>query len=130
MKDIKKCYIEIAIINDIKTFNYDVFVYGGRLEYGEPHFHFADKIKGGNWQFLVQIPIVEQWKQSKELYIIESSNNEFNWSVFKKEKKELIEWLDKPNIIFDGYTNLQYIRLQWNGLNIENKNVSQLKNIV
>ena len=43
--------IEEARINDTSDFPYDVFVYGGdsygsgRNEHGEPHFHFADKIK-------------------------------------------------------------------------------------
>ena len=45
----------MARINDPMVFPYDVFVYGGdsygtgRNEHGDPHFHFADKIKGGNW---------------------------------------------------------------------------------
>ena len=127
--------LEMARINDVKEFPFDVFVYGGdsygsgRNEHGEPHFHFSDKIKGGKWQFSILIPTVEQWKQSKELYIYETSNGDYNWTGLKKEKKLLIEWLDKPNKIFSSLTNIQYIRLQWNALNTDNKNVSQISKI-
>jgi len=125
--------LEMARINDPKEFPFDVFVYGGdsygtgRNEHGDPHFHFADKIKGGKFHFSVLIPTVEEWKQNKELYISESSTGEYNWNGLKKEKKLLIEWLDKPNKIYSGFSNLEYIRLQWNGLNTDNKNVSQIK---
>jgi hypothetical protein len=128
--------LEMARINDIEEFPFDVFVYGGdsygsgRNEHGDPHFHFADKIKGGGWQFSVLIPTVEQWKQSKELYISETSNGDYTWSGFKKEKKSLIEWLDKPNNMVGGVlTNIEVIRQQWNILNTDNKNVSQIKRI-
>jgi hypothetical protein len=125
----------MARINDIKEFPYDVFVYGGdsygsgRNEHGEPHFHFADKIKGGKWSFSVLIPTVEEWNQNKELYISETSNGDYNWTGLKKEKKSLIEWLDKPFIDINTLTNLEYIRSQWNTLNRDNKNVSQIKRI-
>jgi hypothetical protein len=128
--------LEMARINDPKDFTYDVFVYGGdsygsgRNEHGDPHFHFADKIKGGKWQFSVFIPTVEEWAQNKELYIYETSNGEYNWSGLKKEKKLLIEWLDKPNKMVGGVlTNIEVIRQQWNMLNTDNKNVSQIKRI-
>lgn len=128
--------LEMARINDPKDFTYDVFVYGGdsygsgRNEHGDPHFHFADKIKGGNWQFSVFIPTVEEWNQNKELYIYETSNGDYNWSGLKKEKKLLIEWLDKPNKMVGGVlTNIEVIRQQWNMLNTDNKNVSQIKRI-
>jgi len=51
---------------------FDVFVYGGdsygagRNEHSDPHFHFADKIKGGKWQFSVFIPTTEEWNQNKK----------------------------------------------------------------
>ncbi len=127
--------LEMARINDPKEFPFDVFVYGGdsygtgRNEHCDPHFHFADKIKGGNWHFSVFIPTVEEWNQNKELYIYETPNGDYNWSGLKKEKNLLIEWLDKPNKIYSGFSNLEYIRLQWNGLNTDNKNVSQIKRI-
>ncbi len=128
--------LEMARINDPKDFTYDVFVYGGdsyvsgRNEHGDPHFHFADKIKGGKWQFSVFIPTVEEWNQNKELYIYETSNGDYNWSGLKKEKKLLIEWLDKPNKMVGGVlTNIEVIRQQWNMLNTDNKNVSQIKRI-
>jgi len=126
--------LEMARINDPNDFPFDVFVYGGdsygsgRNEHGEPHFHFADKIKGGKWSFSILIPTVEEWNQNKELYIYETSND-YYWNGLKKEKKMLIEWLDKPNKIFNYLSNLEYIRLQWNGLNVDNKNVSQVKRI-
>lgn len=127
--------LEMARINNIDEFPYDVFVYGGdsygygRKEHGDPHFHFADKIKVGDWQFSVLIPTVEQWIQSKELYIYETSNGKYNWGGFKNEKKSLIEWLDFSNVFDRTKTNLEFIRLQWNVLNIDNKNVSQIKRI-
>ena len=127
--------LEMARINDPKEFPFDVFVYGGdsygsgRKEHGDPHFHFSDKIKVGNWQFSVLIPTVEQWGQNKELYISETSNGDWNWIGLKKEKKSLIEWLDKPNKDFELYSNLEVIRREWNVLNIDNKNVSQIKRI-
>jgi hypothetical protein len=127
--------LEMARINDIKEFPYDVFVYGGdsyengRNEHGEPHFHFADKIKGGKWQFSILIPTVEEWKQNKEIYISETSNGDYKWTGFKKEKKYLIDWLDKPNNNLNLYSNLEIIRQQWNILNTDNKNVKQIKRI-
>ena len=127
--------LEMSRINNIDEFPYDVFVYGGdsygsgRKEHGDPHFHFADKIKGGGWQFSVLIPTVEQWIQNKELYIYETSNGKYNWSGFKNEKKSLIEWLDFSNVFDRTKTNLEFIRLQWNVINIDNKNVSQIKRI-
>jgi len=128
--------IEMARINDITKYPYDVFVYGGnsygsgRNEHGKPHFHFADKIKGGNWQFSVLIPTVEEWNQNKDLYIYETSNGEYNWRGFKDEKKSLIEWLDLNNEDLSFYTNLEVIRYNWNVLNKDNKNVSQIKKIM
>jgi hypothetical protein len=128
--------LEMARINDPKDFTYDVFVYGsdsygsGRNEHSDPHFHFADKIKGGKWQFSVFIPTVEEWNQNKELYIYETSNGDYNWSGLKKEKKLLIDWLDRPNKMVGGVlTNIEVIRQQWNMLNTDNKNVSQIKRI-
>jgi len=127
--------LEMARINDPKELPYDVFVYGGdsygtgRNEHDDPHFHFADKIKGGKFHFSVLIPTVEEWKQNKELYISETSNGDYNWSELKKQKKLLIEWLDKTNKFDIDKTNLEFIRLQWNVLNVDNKNVSQIKRI-
>lgn len=126
--------LEMARINDPKEFPFGVFVYGGdsygsgRNENGEPHFHFTDKIKGGEWQFSVLIPTVGQWDQSKELYIYETSNGDYNWTGLRKEKL-LIEWLQGKNKFDKDKTNLEFIRLQWNVLNIDNKNVSQIKRI-
>lgn len=128
--------LEMARINDINTFRYDVFVYGGdsygsgRNEHGKPHFHFSDNIKGGKWQFSVLIPSVEEWNQRKELYIYETSNNDYYWTGLRKEKRQIIEWLDQSNHFDSSKTNLEFIRLQWNVLNIDNKNVSQINRIM
>ena len=127
--------IEMTRINDRSDFNYDVFIKGGdhygqgRKEHGDPHFHFYDKVKGGNWEFSILIPTVEEWKQNKELYISESSTNDYTWSGFRKEKKLLIEWMDKKNNTAKKYTNIEMIRLQWNLSNKDNKNVKQLSKI-
>jgi hypothetical protein len=127
--------LEMARINDPKEFPYDVFVYGGnsygsgRNEHGEPHFHFADKIKGGKWSFSVLIPTVEEWKQNKDLYVCETTTGYYDWRGLKKEKKFLIEWLDNFNKDLTAYTNLEVIRYNWNTLNKDNKNVSQIKRI-
>ena len=127
--------LEMARINDPKEFPFDVFVYGGdsygsgRKEHGDPHFHFSDNIKGGNWQFSILIPTVEQWNQNKELYISETSNGDWNWIGLRKEKKLLMDWLDQSNKMVGVLTNLEVIRQQWNVLNIDNKNVSQIKRI-
>lgn len=124
--------VEMARINDKNEFPFDVFVYGGdsyrsgRNEHGDPHFHFADKIKGGKWRFSVLIPTVIQWKQNKELYIYETSNGDYNWIGLKKEKLELIKWMDKINHDDKYRTNLELIRFLWNFLNKDNKNVKQI----
>jgi hypothetical protein len=124
--------LEMARINDISDFKYDVFIYGGnsygsgRNEHGEPHFHFSDKIKSGNWEFSILIPTVEEWNQSKELYISETSNGDYNWTGFKREKNNIMLWLDRPNHFLNSMTNLEFIRLQWNVLNTDNKNVKQI----
>jgi len=120
--------LEMARINDLQKFPFDVFVYGGD-SYGDPHFHFADKIKGGNWHFSILIPTIEEWKLRKELYIIESTYGDFYWTGLKKEKKQIIDWLDQPNKFDLEKSNLEFIRLQWNVLNIDNKNVKQIVRI-
>jgi hypothetical protein len=128
--------METARINDYEDLKYAVLVNGGpsdapgEKEYGEPHFHFSDKRINSNWEFSVLIPSVDEWKQSKELYIIESKTGDFTWSGFRKQKKQLVEWLDKKcpktNNVF---TNLEYIRMEWNTLNSDNKNVNQIAKI-
>jgi hypothetical protein len=127
--------VEMARININDGFPYCVYVKGGdhygqgRKEHGDPHFHFYDKAKGGNWEFSVLIPTVEEWKQNKNIYISETFNGDYNWTGFKSIKKDLIEWLDKKNKISKTHTNIEFIRLQWNVLNIDNKNVKQLSRI-
>lgn len=128
--------VEIARIGTRQTIPYDVFVNGGdsygkgRNEHGEPHFHFSDNIKGGGkFSFSILIPTPTEWSNNKDLTIIESNTGSNEWKKFKNEKKALIIWLDKPNNITNEFTNLQFIRLQWNTLNIDNKNVKQLDSI-
>ena len=82
-----------------------------------------------NFQFSILIPTVDEWLQNKDVYIYETSNGDYNWKGLKKEKESLIEWLDQPNKFDISKTNLEFIRLQWNVLNIDNKNVSQIKRI-
>ena len=70
---------------------------------------------------------IKEWEQNKDVYISETSNGDFYWNGLKKIKKDLIEWLDKPNTFDNDKTNLEMIRIQWNILNIDNPNVKQLK---
>lgn len=125
---------ELARVNNIKTFPYDVMVnggdpiHGGRVEHGVPHFHFYDKKIGGKISLSVKIPTIIEWSFKKDLIIIESNNDVYNnWNTLKKERKELIIWLDKKSHIIKTLTNLEYVRLQWNILNKNNTNVNQLK---
>lgn len=83
--------LEMARINDPKEFPYDVFVYGGdsygsgRNEHVEPHFHFADKIKGGNWSWTDQ-ELYEYFNlTSEEIQLIEETISE---PKKKKSKKK------------------------------------------
>lgn len=127
--------VEMAHININDGFKYVVFVNGGnsygkgRNEHGDPHFHFTDKTKGSNFQLSILIPTVEEWSQNKELYISETSNGDYSWNGLIKEKKDLLIWLDKSNTMVNVLTNLEVIRQQWNILNIDNKNVKQIKRI-
>lgn len=125
--------VEMARINNKNEFPFDVFVYGGdsygsgRNEHGKPHFHFADKINGGKWKFSILIPTKTEWNQNKNLYIYETSNGDYNWTGLKKEKSELIKWLDEKNYDDKSKTNLELIRFFWNFLNKDNNNVKQIK---
>ena len=133
---IKTEYVQIVeqarIGKRTSDFPYDVFVRGGnsygsgRNEHGEPHFHFSDKSK--SFEFSILIPTKTQWKQHKELYIIESSNKELDWTGFRKEKRALIKWLDENSHGMDDVkiTNMQMIRTFWNGLNSDNGNVDKI----
>lgn len=125
--------LELARINDKKEFNYDVFVYGGdsygtgRNEHGEPHFHFSDNLKDPQlFKVSVLIPTETEWKQNKEVYICESYSDNYTWKGLRKEKKELLKWMEESNIDMNTMTNIEMIRLQWNILNKDNKNVKQL----
>lgn len=134
VKDIQNGLIlEMARINDKTVFNYDVFVYGGnsygtgRNEHVEPHFHFSDNIKNPQiFSISILIPTLKEWAQNKDLYICESQNGNYTWPGLKKEKKELILWLDEMNFIDKTKTNLETIITQWNILNIDNKNVKKI----
>ena len=134
IKDIQSGLIlEMARINNKDDFNYDVFVYGGdsygtgRNEHGEPHFHFSDNIKNPQkFNISILIPTLKEWEQNKELYIIESMNSNYTWVGLKKEKKEMIEWLDKISSYNKINTNLEFIIIQWNVLNSDNKNVKKI----
>ena len=86
----------------------------GEKEHGEPHFHFTDNIQNPNkFSFSILIPTLTEWKQNKELYIIETITD-YNWLGFRKEKKELTKWLDEKNKDIKSITNLEMIIVQWN----------------
>lgn len=126
--------LEMARINDKKVFNYDVFVYGGnslgsgRNEHGQPHFQFSKKITGSGFKLDIEIPTAIEWEQNKELYIIRcDKNHNLHWTGLKKERKELIEWLDEEHHDETGLTNLEFIRNQWNIMNLYNTNVKKFK---
>lgn len=125
--------IEMAKINDMVDLEYDVYIEGG-IYYGnvlidccEPHFHYSDNYNNPQkFSISVLIPNVNEWKENKELIIIDSLNNKLSWNGLRKEKDLLIEWLDKNNIDLPIYTNIHIIRYQWNTLNKDNKNVRQI----
>ena len=57
--------------------------------------------------------------------ITESSTGNLNWKGFADERDDLILWLDRP-YKYGDQTNLEYIRSEWNTLNIDNPNVRQI----
>lgn len=122
--------LEMTMINyDKETFPYGAFVYGNGFYNpdGEPHFFYFDDIDGSNeWYFIIQIPTVAQWEQSKELYIIESFSNDL---LNEDKVKALIKWLDEMSMKFPLYSNLEVIRHFWNTLNSDDKNISHRLNI-
>lgn len=126
--------VEMARINDKKSFPFDVFVYGGnsygsgRNEHGEPHFHFSDNIKNPDKiNISIKIPTKKEWKSNKELTIIEDSKKQYNWEGRKKIKSIITTWLDENNCDLKTITNLDMIILQWNILNKDNENIKQVE---
>jgi len=117
--------VEKAKINGIEI-PYNVYVYGGnsygkgRNEHGEPHFYVYNKSK--KLQVIFKIPSTNQWKNKKELIIIEN-----NFKNVKTVENIIIDWLDDNNEEQIKLTNLELIRYLWNTLNKENKNVYQIK---
>lgn len=112
---------------------YDVCVNGGnsygegRKEHGKPHFHYADNIKKSDkFKLSVFIPTIEEWIKNKELIINSKDSSHPDWTGLSKEKKILMDWISKPNVLYPKYSNLYVIINQWNTLNIYNKNVSQV----
>jgi hypothetical protein len=121
--------VEMARING-EELPYLVYVYGGnsygsRNEHGEPHFHYMDKMNDGKFKLSIKIPSKLEWNYIKDLIILPDSSQN-NWNKLKKEKKMLIEWLDIKNNDVPELTNFQFIIVQWNVLNKENKNVRQI----
>lgn len=117
--------VEMARINDPKTYPVDIFVYGGnsygkeRNEHGEPHFLYEKK---GKIKTRILIPTLEEWDISKKL-------KELDNVLPSNLIKELIKWLDEKNNDAPEYTNIQMMRLQWNILNKDNKNVKKFDKI-
>ncbi|MGE0077496.1 MAG: hypothetical protein AB7S48_06525 [Bacteroidales bacterium] len=99
----------------------------GRNEYGEPRFHFTDKVKGSSNKLSILIPDENIWNESKELYINSDDSTQNNWCGLRKEKRLLIEWLNKPNTKLLVITNIQAIIYSWDTLNADNKNVRKIK---
>lgn len=56
----------------------------------------------------------------KELYISESIGT-LTWDGLRKENRDLILWLDEPNVFDPGITNMAAIRFSWNILNNDDK---------
>ena len=113
---------EMARLNDKKTFPYDIFIYGGsdydrgRKEHGDPHFRFK---KSGVFDLKIEIPI--NWTKNKTLRVIEGDDKNA-----KKAMSELNKWMDGKNHINPKITNLEYMILIWNTLNVDNTNVKQI----
>lgn len=122
---------EMARINDPKQLKYDVIVNGGgpgsgQMEHEEPHFHFSDNYEGpGKFSFSIKIPTKLEWNFSHELIITDPKRG--SWNGLRKEKEELIKWLDMKNKKDPKNTNLEVIRIFWNILNEENPNVKQVE---
>jgi hypothetical protein len=124
--------IEMVSING-NEIPYDVCVFGGnsygggRNEHGEPHFHFSDNINNyQKFKLSIIIPKLTEWNNIKDLKIIEKDSSQKDWLGLRKEKKLLIEWLDKSNYLVPSLTNYQLIKVQWNILNKDNKNVRKI----
>ncbi len=119
---------EIARINDLKSFNVDIFVYGGdsygtgRNEHGTPHFLY--RIKKGDPEYRIQIPSYTEWKTDKTLIFLD------NKILPSKLLKQLIKWLDEKSHLNNSITNLEQMYSAWNILNADNKNVKQLPQII
>lgn len=84
----------------------------GRNEYGKPHFHLKNK---NSLQDIgkIDIPDIETWNKSIkkiDLLIVEGG------SITKKEKKEIVDWLEK-----DNNKNLERLLAGWNEMNKFNK---------
>lgn len=58
--------------------------------------------------------------------ITESSTGKLNWKGFSDERDDLILWLDRPYHAIPTITNIEYIRTEWNTLNVDNSNVRQI----
>ena len=122
LKDVHDLLVEMARINDKTTFPYDVFVKGGdsygtgQNEHGDPHFSFK---KGDDFDLKIKIPT--DWNDNKTLTIIKGDDRNA-----KKELKKLLVWMDEKNYFDPTRTNLEFIKLQWNVLNADNKNVKKI----
>ena len=125
--------VEMARIGNRQEINCDIFVNGGNSygtgqnEHGEPHFHIYDNIKNPKFHLSILIQTNNEWKISKDLFIIEHENSKSDWNGLKQLKKELIFWLDEKSSRDKFRTNYEVIRYQWNFLNQDNKNVKQIE---
>ena len=128
--------VEMARIGNRQEIQCDIFVYGGNSygtgqnEHGDPHFHIYDNIKNPKFHLSILIQTDNEWRANTELIIIPHENSKSDWNGLKQLKKELIIWLDRntcnvPKSV--NLTNYEFIRLQWNTLNTDNKNVKQIE---
>ena len=90
---------------------YDIYIF--EEKYGEPRFHFSSDIKRQvkrfkDFQFAISL--TETFKKDNSLKVIESTTGYNSLNSFRKEEKELKEWLLKDN-------NLKMIRNKWQKLN-------------
>lgn len=116
--------IEKKIINE-KNFKHKIIVYGGDIyssgkkEHDPPHFHlFINNLK----EIKILIPTVDEWLDNK---ILKIDSGECNNRVLK----EIIIWLDELNFYEVNITNLEFIRLVWNEMNINNDIATQMNKI-
>lgn len=124
MKEIlrNKNQLEMARVDDPHNISFknkkSVWIYSDERNKMTPHFHYY---LDGSKKIYLEISI-------SELKIIFStprkgvSNNKLlTWSELSKEKDELIEWLQRQNTDYPGFTNYIVLAKTWNQNNRDNQ---------